>query len=527
MKKLFAPLPLLLGCCVATLAFALLWPDGDAALDETEVSSEKSPASLPGSERPGEANFEPAPSEEEASPSEDESPLLLGRECPEVLGEEVRTDEDCLDAVEEHFMDRPAYVVQHLGMAPRDAPFTFREMLESAEEDRRLVTEALSHPECRLLEGPIRPDLGEFCNAEAFYRYGLLTELCNEAEGMRNYFVVDDTFFLSEDERIRAENAWLQYEIEMEQHENAVKAKLREFFSDADVHDLARRLEDPELRSEINIFDLWPKDGDWQEEMDALEPERPNYPPLDVPMTRYESDLIDAEMWGGDPISPPASIRQEWDDERGWYYSWRNRYRKEALRAVWLDARGMCPSHVFETSPPVPEGVSPDPDLLANWDGSWEENHPNEPRHAHLPNVSPTKHSLLEIAVRLGDERLIAERGFRLEPKRDEEFHRSKAELFPWTRNLNIDTIDDWVSFDERFRRVARGFVELRNAGYETDAEEIVRVLCKISPEQIPRSRLPDCASAIAEAENGLDYDALRMLDEIKAKLIEMRGSQY
>ncbi|MCY3884437.1 MAG: hypothetical protein OXG24_05910 [Gammaproteobacteria bacterium] len=529
MKRFVAPLLLLfVGCSVAALTIALLWPDGDAASNEAEAYLEKSPASLPAVEPPAQFDFDSAPLEEDVSRADDENPLLLGRDCPETLGDEVRTDEDCLDAVEGHFMDRPAYVVQHFGMAPRDAPFTFREMLEGAEEDRRLVTEALSRPECRLLEGPIRPHLGEICNAEAFFRYGLLTELCNKAVVLRDYFIPVDELVWGDDVegRTRFENAWAQYESEMEQYELAMEAKRREAFGEVDVQDLARRLEYPNLRSDINLFALIPESaGELLAEMENLKPSNPIFEmDTDVPLgppnpySMYQHDLTYAEQWSDEV--PPAIIREEWDDARGWYYSWRNRYRMEALRGIWLDSRGMCPSHVFETSPPVPVGVSPDPDLMATWDGSWEENAANEPEDEHRPGYSPKKHSLLEIAVRLGDERLIAENLFREEPRRGQEFYRSRAELFPWTRNL--DRIFDRVPFAERFRRAARGFVELRDAGYKTDAEEVVRVLCRLSPEQVPKSRLPDCATAIEEAERGLDSDALRMLDEIKAKAIEM-----
>lgn len=317
----------------------------------------------------------------------------------------------------------------------------------------------------------------------------------------------------------------------MEQYELAMDAKRREAFREVDVQDLVRRLEDPNLRSDINLFDLIPESArEILAEMENLKPSNPIFemdtdvrlrPPN--PYSMYQHDLTYAEQWSDEV--PPAIIREEWNDARGWYYSWRNRYRKEALRGIWLDSREMCPAHVFETSPPVPEGVSPDPDLLASWDGSWEENAMDEPEHEHLPGYSPKKHSRLEIAVRLGDKRLIVENLFHEEPRRGQEFHQSKEELFPWTRNLNW--ISDRSFFDERFRRVARGFVELRNAGYETDAEEVVRVMCRVSPEQVPRSGLPDCAAAIEKAERGLDSDALRMLDEIKAKAIEMGMHQY
>ena len=116
------------------------------------------------------------------------SPLFLDQECPELLDDSVWTNKECLAAIEEHFLDRGAYTLEYVGMIPKDAPFTFRSMFTNYENDRELVHEALSRPECRLLAGPIRQDLREACNADALFRYVHFSNLCHDAQERRNYF---------------------------------------------------------------------------------------------------------------------------------------------------------------------------------------------------------------------------------------------------------------------------------------------------------------------------------------------------
>ncbi len=116
------------------------------------------------------------------------SPLYLGHDCPDILDDDVRSDEGCLDAIERDLMDTAAYVVEHPYMVDREGPFTYRTMFDSLQQDRELVLEALARPECRLLDGPIRMDLKKTCNADAFYRLAVLTELCSSVWRIRTYF---------------------------------------------------------------------------------------------------------------------------------------------------------------------------------------------------------------------------------------------------------------------------------------------------------------------------------------------------
>ena len=126
--------------------------------------------------------------EVDVAPESATSPLFLGKECPELLDESVADDEVCLDAVERHFMDRPVYNVRFGGIVSRDSPFSFRSMFQNHMNDLRLVTEALSRPECRLLEGPIRLDLRETCNAESFFRFTYFSSVCRHAALWRENF---------------------------------------------------------------------------------------------------------------------------------------------------------------------------------------------------------------------------------------------------------------------------------------------------------------------------------------------------
>ena len=104
--------------------------------------------------------------------------LLLGDECAETLDENALSDEECLAALEVHFIDQPAYTLNLFGMSPKPSPFTFREMFDNYERDRELVKEALSRPECNLMDGPIRVDLKEICNADAVFRLVQFANLC-------------------------------------------------------------------------------------------------------------------------------------------------------------------------------------------------------------------------------------------------------------------------------------------------------------------------------------------------------------
>ena len=74
------------------------------------------------------------------------SQLYLGHECPDLLSDEVRSDEWCLDAIERDLMGKPAYVVEEPYMVPREGQFTYRTMFDSLQLDQDLVLEALARP---------------------------------------------------------------------------------------------------------------------------------------------------------------------------------------------------------------------------------------------------------------------------------------------------------------------------------------------------------------------------------------------
>lgn len=113
--------------------------------------------------------------------------LFLEQECPEQIDHRIWSNEECLDAVERYVLEQPAYTLEFPGMVSRAAPFTYREMFENLRQDQELVIEALSNSQCRLLEGAIRTDLRELCNADAFYRYSRFAELCYSASAVESY----------------------------------------------------------------------------------------------------------------------------------------------------------------------------------------------------------------------------------------------------------------------------------------------------------------------------------------------------
>lgn len=116
------------------------------------------------------------------------SPLFLGDECPETLDQSISSNVECLQAIDQHFRSEAAYTIDYFGMVPQKSPFTYGEMFDEHKKDRELVVDALVRPECRLLEGPIRLDLREICNADAFGRYALFADLCHTATGGGRWF---------------------------------------------------------------------------------------------------------------------------------------------------------------------------------------------------------------------------------------------------------------------------------------------------------------------------------------------------
>lgn len=123
--------------------------------------------------------------EMESSPN---SPLFLGDECPEPLDQSTNSNTECLEAIDQHFRNAAAYTIEHFGMISKESSFSYGEMFDDHKNDRELVVDALQRPECRLLEGPIRLDLREICNADAFERFALLAELCHTATGGNKWF---------------------------------------------------------------------------------------------------------------------------------------------------------------------------------------------------------------------------------------------------------------------------------------------------------------------------------------------------
>ena len=109
----------------------------------------------------------------------DVSRLVLIENCPEILDPSVAKNQECMDAVEQHFSNRATYTLEFVGMVPRNGRFSYRETLNNVESDRELIIEALSRPECQLLDGPIRKELREMCNADAIFRYSHFAALCN------------------------------------------------------------------------------------------------------------------------------------------------------------------------------------------------------------------------------------------------------------------------------------------------------------------------------------------------------------
>ena len=117
-----------------------------------------------------------------------DNPLSFAGACPDILDESVWSNTVCLEALERHFGGQPAYLLTFGEiMVPRSATFTYKDLFERHESDREFLKEALSHSICLLLDGPIRLDLRDTCNAEAFYRYSLFVTLCHQAES-RNWF---------------------------------------------------------------------------------------------------------------------------------------------------------------------------------------------------------------------------------------------------------------------------------------------------------------------------------------------------
>ena len=124
-----------------------------------------------------------------------------------------------MDAVEQYVLDEPAYTLEFHGMVPRDAAFTYKEMIDRHRQDREFVIEALSNPQCRLLRGAIRTDLSEICNAQAFFRYARFTEICQSVKGM------DNDFRLSSNPHPNSQNQMSMYQIHLHQDKSLAESR--------------------------------------------------------------------------------------------------------------------------------------------------------------------------------------------------------------------------------------------------------------------------------------------------------------
>ena len=128
----------------------------------------------------------------------DASRLVFIGDCPEILDLSVVQNQECMDAVEQQFLERATYILEFVGMVPRNGRFSFQETLDNVESDRELVIEALSRPECQLLDGPIRLELREMCNAEAIFRYSHFAAICNEAKRWERVLEIRHRPFIGE-----------------------------------------------------------------------------------------------------------------------------------------------------------------------------------------------------------------------------------------------------------------------------------------------------------------------------------------
>lgn len=345
-----------------------------------------------------------SPQEGESTDSYDSS-LLLSEACAERLYEDALADEGCLAALEEHFIDQPAYTLNLFGMSPKPGPFTFREMIDNYERDRELVLEAMSRPECQLFQGPIRLDLREICNADAVFRLVQFANLCM-------------------------------------------------------FHDQFERVRTDYFRTNEN---------------------------------RYEAELNRLEALKSQ--DPPRRLQGEWDGGLAKYYMERNRIRERVLREAWLDKKEKCA--------PI----------------DWE--------------IVP--HEINEIAARLGFEPFfiadVRTRSTLLHwtigtlGLRDIEFKESVEAKFHWVTQMNnADSMWDPRSRAARMALIARGLAKMRDVGYETDIESLVKRLCEDSPSD-EDPVYEQCTKALSEAEQLLeptDMASLRLLDELAMEALKL-----
>ena len=421
-----AIVPLLVGCvCLGFLVVLYLQlPDRGSAEETEEAICQEVGKSPRQSRTTPETETRLAQVEESESPSN--SMLFLGNECPDPLEQSSLSNAECAKAIDQHFRNEAAYTIEYFGMVPKESPFTYGEMFNGFKGDRELVVDALLRPECRLLEGPIRMDLRESCNADALGRFALLTELCHTATGGNKWF-------------------------------------------------------DPWLRGSKSAY-------------------------------RHKMDEL------GDFESNPEKSQSDVEA----YYAKVNEIREGVLKDVWLGSK--CPSftsrdHLF------PDEVSRSLVELARW---WDEG-TNEVRKNQLakydlpPSVMDSLlwapyERLAEIAVRLGDTRLVFYDSLISLLSESNEYRKSKRSLYLWMEQLNVALEVRDSSRERSIALAARGFVGMRESGFEADVVAVARFLCETEDSQEPRTVVEDCASMFRAAELMLDtaeWKALRMLDEI------------
>lgn len=416
--------------CLGVLLVLYLERADVGLTDETKRQTERGGESLSRSEMPSETAQQPTPKKESKNlPS---SPLFLGDECPEPLSREVLLDAECLTAINRHFRSKPAYTIEYFGMSPMESTFTYGEMFDGHVRDRELVVEALLRPECRLLEGPIRLDLRESCNAEAFGRYALLTELCHTAS----------------------------------------------------------------------------KGGRWFE------------PWLESSKSPYLNKM--------DEIGDFASNSDKWQGSADAYHTQVSELREEVLRDVWLGSA--CPSH-DSTDRLIYSQENPSYEELATW---WNREaidvRENQLAKYNLPQRVRERlawapyERLAEIAVRLGDARLIFDDSLISLLSGTNDYRNSKRSLFLWMQQLDRAVSVRESSRIESISLAARGLAGLRESGFDPDVAEVARFLCETVDSQEEVVVIKDCVSAFRDAESLLDtadWKALRMLDEIVSEALD------
>lgn len=204
---------------------------------------------------------------------DDTNSLVLSSDCPNVLDNQVLDDVECLQSVERFFLNEPVYTTDYVGMVPREGSFTYKMMFQNHESDKKLVIQALSRPECYLIEGPIRLDLREKCHADAFSRYAYFLKYCRHVSDDASDEYHDGSHWFKPDD-LSGEKSIYQATLE-ELNEYRTEGDLDQYF--------ARR---NQFR-EFLLKDIWIKDVCPSHDSSELLPYLPDYD---------FSDLINATL---------------------------------------------------------------------------------------------------------------------------------------------------------------------------------------------------------------------------------------